>query len=330
MILKNAVKSFLILPLFLITLSCFSAEQDYPNRSIRLVIPYPPGGGIDPAGRIIAIALSQELGQPVFVENISGASGQIGTATVARAKPDGYTFLFGSVAPNAILPAAYENQLLYDAKKSFIPIAKVAESNYVLLVNKTIPVSNLDELIKYAQLNPEKVSYSSSGMLSGPHLAGELLAKMAKVNLLHVPFKGNGPSFTAFLGGEVNMTFDSAGGVIGKKQDDKFRVIAITGSPELSALANLPNLSKIYPGHNVFQWYGLFAVQNTPEGVIKKLNMTMDRILKNPEMRKKISDMGLIPVMESNPMTFQAFVNSEIDRWKQIFSTYHFEIPSLK
>jgi tripartite-type tricarboxylate transporter receptor subunit TctC len=326
----NLFKYICCLLLFFSSFNSLSDDLNYPTRSIKLVIPYPPGGGIDPAGRIIAYALSQQLGQQVFVENISGASGQIGTTVVARSKPDGYTLLFGSVAPNAILPAAYGAQLQYDAKKSFIPIAKVAESNYVLLVNKTIPVNNLEEFIKYVKTNPGKVSYSSSGILSGPHLAGELLSKMANIDLLHVPYKGNGPSFAAFLGGDVNMTFDSAGGVIGKKQDDKFRVIGITGSPELAALSNIPNLSKIYSGHNVFQWYGLFAVQNTPEDVVKKLNIAMENIMKNPDMKNKISEMGLIPAIDSNAGYFQIFVNNEIDRWKQIFLNYRFEIPALR
>ena len=330
MIVNSLLKLLMVVAFGLSSGLGFAADPTYPNRSIKLIIPYPPGGGIDPAGRIIAYALSQQLGQQVFVENISGASGQIGTATVARAKADGYTLLFGSVAPNAILPAAYGTQLLYDAKKSFIPIAKVAESNYVLLVNKTIPANTLEEFVKYAQANPGKISYSSSGILSGPHLAGELLAKMANVDLLHVPYKGNGPSFTAFLAGDVNITFDSAGGVVGKKQDEKFKVIAITGSPELPALGNIPNLSKMYPGHNVFQWYGLLAVQNTPDDVVKKLSVAMDTIMKNPEMRKKIIEMGLIPVADSNPNLFQVFVNDEIDRWKQIFSNYRFEIPALR
>jgi tripartite-type tricarboxylate transporter receptor subunit TctC len=330
LIFHNLLKLLYFLTLSLSCFYVFSADQNYPSRSIKLVIPYPPGGGIDPAGRIIAYALTQQLGQQVFTENISGASGQIGTANVARSKADGYTLLFGSVAPNAILPAAYGTQLLYDGKKSFIPIAKVAESNYVLLVNKTIPVNSLEEFIKYAQANPGKISYSSSGVLSGPHLAGELLAKMANLELIHVPYKGNGPSFTGFLGGDVNITFDSAGGVVGKKQDEKFRVIAITGSPVLPALASIPNLSKIYPNHNVFQWYGLFAVQNTPDEVVSRLSIAMDNIMKNPEMKKKINDMGLIPAVESNSNYFQLFVNEEIDRWKQVFSNYRFDIPVLR
>ena len=330
MIFHRVLRVLFYLIFSLSSIYSFSDDKNYPNRSIKLVIPYPPGGGIDPAGRIIAYALSQQLGQQVFVENMSGASGQIGTATVAKSKPDGYTLLFGSVAPNAILPAAYGAQLLYDAKKNFIPITKVAESNYVLLVNKTIPANNLEEFVKYVKANPGKVSYSSSGLLSGPHLAGELLSKMANIDLLHVPYKGNGPSFTAFLAGDVNMTFDSAGGVIGKKQDDKFRVIGITGSPELPALSTISNLSKIYPGHNVFQWYGLFAVQNTPDEVVKKLSLAMDNIMKNPEMRNKINEMGLIPVVESNTTSFQSFVNEEIDRWKLVFSNYRFDIPALR
>ncbi|HEY4375478.1 MAG TPA: tripartite tricarboxylate transporter substrate binding protein, partial [Burkholderiales bacterium] len=162
------------------------AHADYPDKPVRMVVPYPPGGGIDPSARVLGSELAKQLGQPLVIDNVGGASGRIGTQQVARAKGDGYTILFASGAPNVTLPAAYGEKLAYDQKKDFIPVALVAEADYVLLVSKKLPITNLKELVEYAKAHPDKLTYASSGLLSGPHLAGELLGKYAGVKLVHV------------------------------------------------------------------------------------------------------------------------------------------------
>jgi tripartite-type tricarboxylate transporter receptor subunit TctC len=189
-------------------------------------VPYPLGGGIDPSARVIVESLSKTLGQ-IRVDNLAGATGRIGTRIAAHAAPDGYTLLCGSGAPNVILPAAYGDKIGYRQEKDFIPIALVAQTDYVLLVSSSLPVQDIKQLIDYAWRYPRQVTYASSGLLSGPHLAGELLGKLAGVELTHVPYRGNGAALIAVIGGEVSMAFDSAGGVVANGKSDAYKVLAV-------------------------------------------------------------------------------------------------------
>lgn len=305
-----------------------AAAQTYPDRSIRMVVPYPPGGGIDPSARVVASELTKHLGQPIVIDNVGGASGRIGTTQVARAKADGYTLLFASGAPNVTLPAAYGDKLAYDQKKDFLPIALIAEADYVLLVGKKLPINNLKELVDYAKANPDKLTYASSGLLSGPHLAGELLAKLAGIKLTHVPYRGNGPALTALMGGEVAMSFDSAGGVVARGPSEFYRVIAYTGDAPLTAFPNAPNLAKVYPGHNVGQWYGLMVPAGTPPAVVTRLRQAVSKTVNNDAVKKQFTEMGMAPVLDSTPATFTAYIETEIKRWQEVFKTSGIAIPA--
>ncbi len=220
---------------------------------------------------------------------------------MARAKADGYTLLFGSVAPNVILPAAYGDKLPYDQKKDFAPIALVAEADYVLLVSTSLPITTLKELVSYGRQNPEKLTYASSGNLSGPHLAGQLLDKLANIRLVHVPYRGNGPALTALMGGEVSMTFDSAGGVVARGKSERYRVIAVTGNQTLAAYPEAPNLGKVYPGHNVSQWYGVFATAGTPPAVVARLRQAVNLSVNSEAVKKSFAEMGLSAVHRFDP-----------------------------
>lgn len=305
-----------------------ASAQTYPDRSIRMVVPYPPGGGIDPSARVVANELAKQLGQPIVIDNVGGASGRIGTTQVARAKGDGYTLLFASGAPNVTLPAAYGDKLAYDQKKDFIPIALVAEADYVLLVSKKIPINNLKELVDHAKANPDKLTYASSGLLSGPHLAGELLAKYAGIKITHVPYRGNGPALTALMGGEVSMSFDSAGGVVARGPSEFYRPIAYTGAAPLTAFPDAPNLGKIYPGHNVGQWYGLMVPAGTPPAVVNRLRQAVSKTVNNDMVKKQFTDMGLATVTDSTPASFTAYIDADIKRWQDIFKTSGIPIPA--
>lgn len=301
---------------------------EYPEKAIRMVVPYPPGGGIDPSARVLSTELAKQLGQPIVIDNVGGASGRIGTQQVARAKGDGYTLLFASGAPNVTLPAAYGDKLAYDQKKDFQPIALVAEADYVLLVSKKLPINNLDELVKYAKANPEKLTYASSGLLSGPHLAGELLGKLAGAKFVHVPYRGNGPALTALMGGEVSMTFDSAGGVVARGPSEYYRVLGYSGDVPLPAFPDAPNLGKVYPGHNVNQWYGVMAPAGLPAPVLAKLRQGVNKAVNSDTVKKQFSDMGMAAVLDSTPASFSAYVDSEIKRWQEIFKTAAIPMPA--
>jgi tripartite-type tricarboxylate transporter receptor subunit TctC len=313
------------------TMCAFGAAAqaaDYPDHAIHMVVPYPPGGGIDPSARVLSNELAKLLGQPIVIDNVGGASGRIGTTQVARAAPDGYTVLFASGAPNVTLPAAYGDKLQYDQKKDFQPIALVAEADYVLLVSKKLPITNLKELVDYAKANPEKLTYASSGLLSGPHLAGELLGKLAGIKLIHVPYRGNGPALAALMSGDVSMTFDSAGGVVARGPSEFYRVIAYSGDAPLTAFPDAVNLAKVYPGHNVGQWYGVMVPAGTPRAVVARLRAAVTKAVNNETVKKQFTDMGLVIVTDSTPASFTAYIDAEIRRWQEIFKTSGIPIPT--
>jgi tripartite-type tricarboxylate transporter receptor subunit TctC len=300
----------------------------YPDRPIRLIVPYPPGGGIDPSARILAESLSKTLGQALYVDNHAGASGRIGTGIAAHAAPDGYTLLYGSVAPNVILPAAYGDKAGYRQEKDFIPIALVAQADYVLLVSSWLPVNSIKELIDYARRNPQRVTYASSGLLSGPHLAGELLGKLAGVELTHVPYRGNGPALTAVMTGEVSMAFDSAGGAVANGKSDAYKVLAVTGGP-LAAYPYAPDLGAIYPGHDVSQWYGLFATSGTSPDIVARLEAAVHDAVNTDFVRQRFAQIGLRSILDSTSASFGSYVDNEIARWRKIIITNEIPVPPI-
>ncbi|HTJ98464.1 MAG TPA: tripartite tricarboxylate transporter substrate-binding protein [Bordetella sp.] len=306
-----------------------SAAETYPSLPITLIVPYPPGGGIDPAARVYADALAKALDAKIIIQNQGGASGMIGTARVARSAPDGYTLLFGSVAPNVILPAAYPSELNYDARKDFAPIGLIAQADYVLLASSKLPVNSFKDLIDYAKKQSTPIAYASSGQLSGPHLAGELLSKLAGVKMMHVPYRGNGPALTALMSGEVSFMFDSAGGVASRGTSDKYKVLAVTGGQPYTDDPSVPNLGTLYPGHDVSQWYGLMAQADTPPEILKRLRAAHDKAVHSPELQRRYKEMGLDVITDSSPAKFQAYIDSEITRWQRILTTQNVAIPKL-
>jgi tripartite-type tricarboxylate transporter receptor subunit TctC len=303
--------------------------DSYPNRPIRLIVPYPPGGGIDPSARVFAVGLSQQLDESIYIDNQGGASGRIGTRMAARAKPDGYTLLYGSVAPNVILPAAYGDDVGYNEERDFIPIALVAQADYVLLVSNSLSIDSVQDLVDYAKQHPQKLTYSSSGLLSGPHLAGELLGKLAGVQITHVPYRGNGPALSAVMSGEVSMTFDSAGGVATRGKSDRYKALAVTGGDPIAAFPDAPNLSKLYPGHDVSQWYGVFVTAGTPPDIVARLQDGVHKAVNSAEVKQKFFDMGLRTVLDSTSDTFHAYVASEIQRWQHIIKVNNIAVPPI-
>jgi tripartite-type tricarboxylate transporter receptor subunit TctC len=319
----KAVTFFAMLALAGAWLGAAPVQAGYPDRPIRLIVPYPPGGGIDPSARIFAESLSKTLGQAVYVDNHGGASGGIGTGIAAHAAPDGYTLLYGTNGTFAINQSLYK-ALPYDPLRDFIPIALVAQADYVLLVSSSLPVNSVNELIDYARRNPQRVTYASSGLLSGPHLAGELLGKLAGVELMHVPYRGNGAALTAVMSGEVSMAFDSAGGAVGNGKSDAYRVLAVTGGPPLAAYPSAPDLGSIYPGHDVSQWYGLFAISGTAPDIVARIETVVHDAVNTDFVRQRFAQMGLRSIHNSTSASFGSYVDKEIARWRKIIMK---EIP---
>lgn len=305
------------------------AQPAYPNRPITLIVPYPPGGGIDPAARVYAAALEKALGQTIVIQNQGGASGQIGTNRAAHSSPNGYTLLFGSVAPNVILPAAYGDQLPYNEQKDLTPIGLIAQADYVLLVSAKLHVNSFKEFLDYAKAQAKPIAYASSGQLSGPHLAGELLSHMSGIKMLHVPYRGNGPALTALMSGEVAFAFDSAGGVVSRGKSDKYKALAVTGGQPFPSDPKLPNLGTLYSGHDVSQWYGLMAPAGIPQDVMDRLKSAHEKAVHSTKLQHRMQEIGLNVITDSTPEKFQAYVDNEITRWRHILATEKIKIPKL-
>ena len=230
-------------------LACCAAPiavaQTYPSKTVRLISPYPPGGGTDATARIVAQAMGDQMGQQVIVDSRGGASGRIGTELAAKSPPDGYTLVLGNVAPLAILPGS-GIKLTYDAAKDFQPVSLIATSDYILTVHPSLPARSVKELLALARAKPGDLTYASSGNMGGPHLAGELINLLGKVNVLHVPYKGNGPAAVAILTGESSMMFGSGPSVVPHMEAGKLRALATTGPKR--TIPQLPTMAELLPG----------------------------------------------------------------------------------
>jgi len=292
-------------------------SQAYPSKPIRLISPYPPGGGTDATARIIAQALADQLGQQVVVDNRGGASGMIGTEVASKAPADGYTLVLGNVAPLAILPAGMA-KLPYDPVKDFSPVSLIALSDYVLTVHPSMPVRSPKEIIALARSKPGEVTYASSGSLGAPHLAGELLSMMANVKLTHIPYKGNGPAAIAIMSGEATMMFGTGPSVVPLAKAGKLRMLATSG-PKRS-IPELPTLGELLPGYDVTQWYGVLVPAGTRQEIVERLNKEIARAIANPRVAQLYVNVGTQPVANS-PAEFQSMIRSEMEKWSRVIKT---------
>lgn len=296
--------------------SAHAFAQTYPSKPIRLIAPYPPGGGVDATARIIGVALSDALGQQVVIDNRGGASGQIGTEIASKAPADGYNLLLGSVGPNAIIPGAYA-KLSYDSVKDFAPISLVAETDYVLTVHPSLPVRSVKDLIGLARGRPEQIVFASTGNLGGPHLAGELFKQLANVKMVHVPYRGGGPATTSVLGGETSLIFGTGPTVVPHAKAGKLRLIATTGGKRSKTLPELPTVGETLPGHEVTQWYGILAPAGTPPEILSKLNSEIVKTLGNPNVVQQFARLGASTIT-TTPEQFTAHIKAEIAKWGKV------------
>jgi len=287
--------------------------QSYPVKPIRLIGPSSPGGGTDTNGRILAAALSQRLGQQVVMENRPGAGGRIGTELASKAPADGYTLLFSAAAAMTIHPNIQSN-LPYDPIRDFSPISLVAASEYLLAVHPSLPVKSVKDLVALAKARPGQIAYGTSGVFGLPHLAGELLAQSAGVEMVHVAYKGGGPAARAILGGEVAFMFGTGPTVVPLANAGRLRLIAIAAKKRSPALPELPTVAETLPGVEVSAWYGLLAPAGTPQEIIERLHAETVQAVSDPKVAEQIRKAGGEPVT-STPTEFAAHIKSEIARW---------------
>jgi tripartite-type tricarboxylate transporter receptor subunit TctC len=302
-----------ILLLALISLVCPPAfAQTFPTKPIQIIVPLAPGGGTDLLARVIADKLRDKFGQPVTVENRSGAAGNIGADAVFKAAPDGYTLLFTQPAPLVVNKALY-GKLTFEPEQ-FVPIALVSIQDIMLAVNPKLPASTLPELIAYAKANPGKLNFGSSGAGSAPHLAAELFGSMAGVKMVHVPYKGSGESQAATLAGHVDLTFFAFSTALRHTKAGKLRAIAVGGARRNPQAPDVPSISEVLPGYSAASWTAFVAPPNTPAPVAQTLASAISEIAKMPDVQKRLVDAGDEPA-DMTPAQMAAFLREERQRW---------------
>jgi tripartite-type tricarboxylate transporter receptor subunit TctC len=294
--------------------------QDFPSQSIRVVVPYPPGGIVDPAARLMATTLAPALGQAMFIDNRPGAAGAIGISAVASSKADGHTLLFHSSTITTSATVQHENAKI-DVKSVLTPVAIVGSSPFLIVVNPNVPVKNIQELIAYAKANPGKLSYGSSGRGSSNHLAAELFKRMAGVDMLHVPYQGGGPAVNALVGGQIQVGFDTITGSGQLVKAGRLRAIAVTSLQRSKALPDVPTVHESgLPNYEVNFWLGYFAPANTPAPVVNKLVAAVLEATAKPEMVEKLAGFGLERSNFSSAQ-FSGLFQSEINKWDRLLKS---------
>ena len=304
-----------LIGLAVLTFSQNAAAQEYPNRSVKIVVGYPPGGSVDVNARLLGKLLGERWKQPVVVENRSGAGSTIATANVAQASPDGYTILLAS--PAHTINATLYKKLPYDTATAFAPVAKLSLAPLILIVHPSLQVQNVAQLIALAKAQPGKLNYGSSGTGTTVHLAGALFNMMAGTSIQHIPYHGGGPALTALLAGDVQIMFSGVEG-LAQVKSGKLRALAITASERIELFGNLPTVSESgLPGFEVETWYGLYVPVATPSAVVRQLNKDVNAILREPatiELYRKLS----FEVFQSTPEQFDAFTQSELKKWRDV------------
>jgi tripartite-type tricarboxylate transporter receptor subunit TctC len=295
----------------------FVQAQGFPNKPIRLICPFPAGGAVDIASRAIAIELAKSTGQPVTVDNKPGAGGNIGGAEAARSAPDGYTLFMTTSAINAINPALYD-KLPFDPNKDLAPVSALVSLNNVLVLHPSVKANSVAELIALAKAEPGKLDYASSGSGTSIHMSGEMFKYIAKVDLLHIPFKGSAPAITALLGGQVMMMFDNVPSALPHIKAGKLHALATTGAKRDPALPDLPTMVEAgVPGYESGVWFGLMVPAGTPKEIIAKLSAESAKATQSPEFIKRMSDLGYI-IIGSTPDEMAAMLKVEVSRWGPI------------
>ena len=293
----------------------FAAALDYPTRPVRIVAGFAAGGGVDITARLIGQWLGGRLGQSFITENRPGAGGNIGTEAVVNAAPDGYTLLLATV-PNAVNASLYE-KLNFNFIRDIAAVAGIIRVPMVILLNPSVPARTVPELIAYAKANPGKVNMASAGNGSAPHLAGELFKMMAGVDLVHIPYRGQGPALTDLLGGQVQLLFATTPGTSEYISSGKLRALAVTSATRAEMLPELPPVGDFVPGYDTSQWYGLCAPGKTPPEIVERLNAEVNAGIADPGMKAKLAAIGGEP-LPGSPADFARLIAEETEKWAKV------------
>jgi tripartite-type tricarboxylate transporter receptor subunit TctC len=293
----------------------FAAAEDYPARPVRIVAGFAAGGGVDITARLIGQWLTEHLGQSFVTENRAGAGGNIGTEAVVTSAPDGYTLLLATV-PNAVNASLYE-KLNFNFIRDTAPVAGIIRVPMVILLNPSVPATTVPEFIRYAKANPGKINMASAGNGSAPHMAGELFKMMAGVDLVHVPYRGQGPALTDLLGGEVQVLFATAPGTSDYITTGKLRALAVTSATRAEVLPELPPVGDFVPGYETSQWYGMCAPKQTPQDIVERLNKAINTAIAEPAMKARLAALGGEP-LPGSPADFGKLIADETEKWAKV------------
>lgn len=291
--------------------------QEWPQKPIRIVVSFGPGGGADIVGRILASGLQDKLGQTVIVENRAGAAGTTGNEAIARSDKDGYTL--GIMTAGQIIAAVMNKALRYDTMTAFDPVSMIGTASLMIAVRPDFPASNVKELVAVAKANPGKYIFASAGFGATQHMSAELFMQTAGIKMLHVPFRTSGEVIAGVLGGQVHVMFDTVSALLGQIQSKELKALAVTGKDRFPAVPNIPAAieSGLLPDYDVTTWYGVFVPAGTPPAVIAKLNTTLNGMLTDPAIRQRLVTAGLV-VQGSTPEVFGKFMAAELKRWNAV------------
>lgn len=311
----STLRRGIVLALATLTTPFALAQQPFPDKPIRLVVPFAPGGGTDMIARTIGLGMSKELGQSVVIENKPGAGTIIGTEAVAKSPADGYTVVIATFA-HAVNPSMMP-RLPFDTEKAFAPVILIGKGPNVLVVRADSPYKTVKDVVDAARANPGKLTYASQGNGTSAHLAGEMFDNLAKVKTSHIPYRGAGPALTDLQGGQVHMMFGTAAGVSSLLDSGKLRAIAVTSAQRSPVFKDLPTVGETVPGYAVESWYGLYVPAGTPAEVIHKLNVAAKKAVATDEFRKKVEQEGLV-ISAGAPAELESYVRGEEARWRKI------------
>jgi tripartite-type tricarboxylate transporter receptor subunit TctC len=292
------------------------ATAAWPEKPIRLIVPWAPGGSTDILGRVAADKLRQSLGQPVVVENRPGASGNVGSDIVAKAAPDGYTILFGSMSTHA-MNAALMGTMPFDGVKDFSPLAMVAFVTNTMVVHPSVPAKTVPEFIAYLKANPGKVAYASAGAGSTNHLSAVLFEKMAGVQMLHVPYRGGAPAVVDTVAGQTQLLFSAGTQTLPHVNADRLRLIGVTESKRSGLLPNVPTVAETLLGYEMAVWYGAFGPAGMPADIVSKLNAEINKAMMLPDVKQRMADIGVEVVNMSAP-DFAKVLQADADKWGKL------------
>ena len=291
--------------------------QTYPSKPIRMIVPFTPGGTTDILARTVGQKMTEDWGQPVVIENRPGAGGNIGSELVAKAPPDGYTLLMGTISTHAINPSLYK-RLPFDPARDFAPVSRVGTLPNILIVHPSVPVKSVKELIELARSKPGDLNFASSGVGTSLHLSGELFNTMAGVKLVHVPYKGSSPALADLLGGQVKIMFDNLPSALPHVKAGKLKPLAVTSTKRAAVLPEVPTVTESgLPGFEVTSWFAVFAPAKTPKDIVAKLNGEIVKILNSGDVKEKLTQIGVDPA-PTTPEELAAFAKAETEKWGKV------------